>query len=303
MLPTILDIMQYRRISFLRVKPSPFEYLAPTSVGEVLSALSQFEGEAKVLAGGQSLIPSMNFRLIRPRALVDINRIAELGHAYEERGAFVVGALVRHAALAKSVTTDPLGKLLNMVVPHVGHYPIRVRGTFVGSMAHADPAAEWCILAMTLGAEMVARSTERARVIPAEDFFQTVFTTALEPTELLTEVRIPLLGPTARIGFQEFSRRAGDFALAAAMAIVFMDQGRIRDARVGLGGVAGRPVRAKSAEQVLRGAMLERRAFQEAADLAAQEVDPLEDIHGSREYRRRLVRVLVHRALLQTIET
>ena len=183
--------------------------------------------DGRVLAGGQSLVPTMAFRLARPHHLIDINGIASLDRIAVENDRLVIGAGVRHQAFRRPVVAGPLGELLSAVMHHIAHYPIRTRGTFCGSVAHADPASEWCLVAATLGAEMVARSTRGVRVIAAADYFQGIMTTALEPDELLAEVRLPLLPATMRWGFYEFNRRAGDFALG--MALVAYDVVERRD--------------------------------------------------------------------------
>ena len=210
-----------------------------------------------------------------------------------------MGSMVRHAVFEQPVDDGPLGRLLSMAARHVGHLPIRIRGTFGGSLAHADPAAEWCVIAVLLDAEIEAAGPGGARRIPASRFFQTVFTTALEPNELLTEARLPKPPPSARVGFQQFSRRAGDFAVAMSAVVIDVQGGEVEDARIALGGVSDRPVRAAGAEEILAGGPASQEAFAEAARTAAREVDPIEDIHGSAEYRRDLVRVLTRRALEQ----
>lgn len=286
------------------MKPAPFAYRAPSTVEEALEILGE-EGEAaKVLAGGQSLVPMMNFRLARPEMLVDINRLPGLDRIEEEDGSLRIGALVRHLQVERLEGSGPLQELLRRTARHVGHLPIRVRGTFGGSIAHADPAAEWCVLAAALEAEMVAVSREEGeRIVPAEGFFQTLFTTSLRPEELLTEVRLPRLPGEARTGFLEFSRRAGDFAIVAVAALVELDpgSGSIDRARIALGGVSDIPVRAGEAEGVLEGEVPGEELFATAGEEAARHVDPMGDIHGSPEYRRDLVRVLVRRALAQTL--
>lgn len=281
------------------MKPARFDYYQARSTAEALSVLGRCGPEAKVLAGGQSLVPAMNFRLARPAVLVDINKVGELARLTDEGGLLRVGSMVRHAAFEQPVDDGPLGRLLSMAARHVGHLPIRIRGTFGGSLAHADPAAEWCVIAMLLDAEMEAAGSGGARRIPASDFFRTVFTTALEPDELLVEARLPKPPPSTRVGFQQFSRRAGDFAVAMAAVALDVRGGRVAEARIALGGVSDRPVRAAGAEEALAGGPAEGGALAEAAEAAAREVDPLEDIHGSAEYRRDLVRVLTRRALEQ----
>lgn len=279
------------------MKPAPFEYKAPETLDEAISDLAECGDEGKILAGGQSLVPSMNFRLARPAILIDLNRVPGLDRLETSAGKLEIGALVRHVRLESPVNDDPLSGLLNSSARLVGHLPIRVRGTFGGSLAHADPAAEWCLLATVLDAEIVATSVRGQRVIPASEFFRTVFTTALEPDEILSSVRLPLLGKSARAGFVEFSRRAGDFAIVAAMAVLQLEGSRVSAARIGIGGVEGTPLRATTAEGLLVGEEPDRSLIAEAAACAAENSSPMEDIHGSVEYRKDLVRVLVRRAI------
>ncbi|MGH2788762.1 MAG: FAD binding domain-containing protein [Actinomycetota bacterium] len=282
------------------MKPPTFRYLRPESVTETLSILTT-EEDAKILAGGQSLVPAMNFRLARPSVLIDINHLSELDLLEVEDGRLRIGALVRHSRLEDPVIDDPLGDLLTSASHYVGHYPIRVRGTFGGSISHADPAAEWCLIARTVDAELVAASERGTRTIAASDFFQTVFTTDLAEDELLTEVRMPVLGEHARVGFSEFSRRAGDFALVAVAVVLDVEDEIVRSARIGVAGLGGRPERAEEAASLLTGRSSSREAFEEAANVASQELNPSGDIHGSPEYRRNLIRVLTKRALEQTL--
>jgi len=284
------------------MKPAKFDYHAPTTVEEAVDILHAFPEEAKILAGGQSLVPSMNFRLARPTILVDINNVGGIDGVGTSGDRLSIGTLVRHRRLERSVTEDPVGSLLSAAAHFVGHLPIRTRGTFGGSICHVDPAAEWCLIATALDAEMVATSVEGQRRIAAADFFETVFTTSLQPDEMLTEVTLPLLGGNARIGFAEFSRRAGDFAIVAAAVTISVTDGIIRSASLGLGGVGPTAVRAREAETVLVGHEPSRRLFDEAGAIAAANVEPLEDIHGSADYRKDLVRVMVRKALDQTLE-
>jgi carbon-monoxide dehydrogenase medium subunit len=279
------------------MKPAPFDYHAPRSVAEAVVLLAAHGEDAKVLAGGQSLVPAMNFRLARPAVLVDINRTAELDFCKATDGMLRIGALTRHVRFERPVTDGTLGALLADVVRYVAHLPIRVRGTFAGSLAHADPAAEWCLVATTLDAQIRARGPEGERTIAAADFFRSILTTSLRPDELLTEVRLPMLGPDWRFGFAEFSRRAGDFALSMALALLRLDGERIAEARIGIGGAGDRPLRIAEAEQALAGAAPEREALDEAAAITAARVDPFEDLHASVAYRRDLVRAMTRRAL------
>ena len=282
------------------VKPARFEYFAPRTVDEAVSLLAQVEG-AKVLAGGQSLVPAMNFRLARPAALIDVNRIGGLDQVAAAPGEVRIGAMTRHRALENPNIAGPLAHLLSRMARHVGHMPIRVRGTFGGSLAHADPAAEWCLLARALDATMVATSETGIREIPADEFFATVFTTSLRPEEMLTEVRLPHLTDRHLVGFSEFSRRAGDFALAMVLVAVELEAGIVRNARVGAGGVADVPVRLEAAESALIGSRWEPAGWDAAAEVAMGEVDPFDDIHGSSEYRRDLMGALLRRACSQAV--
>jgi aerobic carbon-monoxide dehydrogenase medium subunit len=280
------------------VKPAAFEYFLPRTVDEALSMLAEFEG-AKVLAGGQSLVPAMNFRLARPAALIDVNQISGLDRVTFGETEVRIGALTRHRRLEKPDVSGPIARLLGEMARHVGHMPIRVRGTFGGSLAHADPAAEWCLLARTLDATIVAGSASGTREIPAEEFFATVFTTTLRPDELLTEVRLPQLDERHLVGFSEFSRRAGDFALAMVLVAAEVDDGVVRSARIGAGGVSDVPVRLSAAETALIGNRWETATWEAASEVAEGEVEPFEDIHGSVEYRRDLMAALLRRACSQ----
>lgn len=283
------------------MKPARFDYHQVRSVAEAAELLDRYGYDAKVLAGGQSLVPAMNFRLARPEVLVDINLVSELDHITDDGDAIRIGSLTRHVAFERPVVDGPLGNLLTSVAHHVGHLPIRVRGTFGGSLAHADPAAEWCVIAALLDAEIVARSVTGDRTIPARRFFHTVFTTDLAPEELLVETRLPKLGADAKVGFRQFSRRAGDFALAMSAVAVVPEDGLVREARIALGGVSDCPIRAGDAEDYLRGRSIDRENLAEAARLAADGFEAIGDIHGSAEYRRDLARVLTRRALEQAI--
>src|SRR5262245_22376320 len=188
------------------MKPAAFRYHAPKTVAEAVACLAEVApDDGRVLAGGQSLVPTMAFRLARPAHLVDINGIAELDRLAVADGRLAIGAGVRHAAFHRPVVAGPLGQLLSSVVRHIAHYPIRTRGTFCGSLAHADPASEWCLTAATLGAEMIATSTRGSRAIAAEDFFAGIMTTTLAEDELLAEARLPQLAADTRFGFYEFS--------------------------------------------------------------------------------------------------
>jgi carbon-monoxide dehydrogenase medium subunit len=280
------------------VKPAPFEYHAPRTVDEALALLAEVAPrEGRVLAGGQSLVPAMALRLALPAHLIDINGVKGLDRLAVEAGELSIGACVRHAAFHRPATQGPLGALLSEVARHIAHYPIRTRGTFCGSLANADPASEWCLVAVTLNANMVARSVRGARTIAAADYFQGAMTTALAADELLAEVRVPLLTPEIRFGFAEFSRRAGDFAIAMALATYRLTNGTMTEPRVGVGGVESAPRRIIEAERVLNGKRPGSAAFHAAADAVARAVEPLNDIKYSAGYRRDVARAMTRRAL------
>jgi carbon-monoxide dehydrogenase medium subunit len=279
------------------VKPARFAYSAPTTVAEAVAILAA-EDEARVLAGGQSLVPTMNFRLARPSRLVDINRIAGLDFVAVRDGRLRIGALARHRAFERPLAEGPVGALLPRVARHIAHPPIRNRGTFAGSIAHADPASEWCGLALALNATVVAEGPGGRREIAAADFFEGVFATALAPSELVAEVELPLLGAEWRCGFAEFSRRAGDYAIVMALAVLRLEAGRIAEARIVLGNVEDRPLRAPAAEALLAGEAPRPEVFVAAGAAAAAGVAPHQDIHADAAYKRDLVRAMVRRALV-----
>ncbi|MDO9414173.1 MAG: FAD binding domain-containing protein [Pseudolabrys sp.] len=280
------------------MKPAPFVRHVPRTLDEALGLLSQLAGqEGRILAGGQSLVPIMAFRLAKPAHLIDINEVAGLDRLESDGKALSIGARVRHGAFHKLAVDNPLGALLTFVARHIAHYPIRMRGTFCGSLAHADPASEWCLTAATLDATMVAKSSRGTREIAARDFFEGIMSTALAEDELLAEVRLPLLAPDAKFGFNEFSRRAGDFAMASSLVTYRIVGGKMTDTRVGVGGAEAAPRRITEAEATLNGQTPNDAAFREAARVASDALDPLEDHQTNAEYRRDLVRAVVRRAL------
>lgn len=281
------------------MKPAAFDYFRPASLAEALALLATYKDDCKILAGGQSLVPAMNFRLARPAVLIDINDLSELDDLRADADGLRIGALTRHAAFHRPVVDGALGKLLAKVAGHIAHYPIRQRGTFAGSLAHADPASEWCLVATTLDAVVVAKSARGDRTIAACDFFHGTFTTDLSADELLAEVRLPLLAPCWRTGFYEFSRRAGDFALGMALAALNIDAGVIKDARLGIGGISNRAIRLRKLEDRLVGQRVSPELIDAIARDAWAAVDPLGDIHASPEYRRDLAATAVKRALTE----
>jgi aerobic carbon-monoxide dehydrogenase medium subunit len=278
------------------VKPATFEYQRPETLEEALAILADDPYETKVLAGGQSLVPMMNFRLARPSRLVDINRIPGLSGISIGDEHVDVRTRTRH--LERNGLPGPLGQLLREAASNVGHLPIRTRGTFGGSLAHCDAASEWCLVATLLNAEITATSADRgSRTIDASEFFQSIFTTSLEPDEILTSVRLPMLDDSWVTGIAEFARRAGDFAIIATTAAARVVDGVVEDARVCIGGVSEIPFRSGAAEAVLIGGTWGPDLVSAAAEAAAEEVDPPTDTHGDSEYRRDLVRALLPRAL------
>jgi carbon-monoxide dehydrogenase medium subunit len=280
------------------MKPAPFRYHAPKTIAEAVETLAEVAPEdGRVLAGGQSLVPIMAFRLARPAHLVDINGVEALGRLAVDGGKLCIGACVRHAAFHKPVVEGPLGRLLATVVRHIAHHPIRTRGTFCGSIAHADPASEWCLVVAALEGEMVAQSTAGTRTIPARDYFRGIMTTALKEDELLIEVRLPILPADTHCGFYEFNRRAGDFALAMALATFRMKDGAMIEPRVAVGSVEPQPRRIAQAEDALAGRPPGRAAFEAAAEAVAAAVDPLDDAITGAEYRRDLACTITRRAL------
>jgi carbon-monoxide dehydrogenase medium subunit len=280
------------------VKPAPFVYHAPKTVDEAVAKLAELAPlDGRILAGGQSLIPMMAFRMARPTHLIDINSVVALNRLAVDDGALSIASCVRHAAFHRPVVPGPTGKLLSTVVRHIAHYPIRLRGTFCGSVAHADPASEWCLTVATLGGDMVVASVRGRRVIAADDYFKGIMETSLAEDELLLETRLPLLAPDTRFGFYEFSRRAGDYALAMALTTFRLQDGLMIEPRVGVGGAEARPRRISAAEAVLAGRRPGADSFRAAAEAAADAIDPLEDVHSDAEFRLDLVRAVTRRAL------
>jgi carbon-monoxide dehydrogenase medium subunit len=283
------------------VKPASFAYHVPKTLDDALAILAEVAPrDGRILAGGQSLVPAMAFRVARPEHLVDINRVPNIDRLAVEGNELVVGALVRHAAFHKPAAPGPLGALLSEVVCHIAHYPIRTRGTFCGSLAHADPASEWCLVAATLDAVLVARSKQGTRRIAAKDYFTGIMATALTADEILVEVRLPVLAPDTRVGFYEFNRRVGDFAIAMAAATYRVEKGVIADPHVAIGGVEIHSRRVPEAEGALAGQAPGDAVFDKAAEALAAAVDPIEDAQSNAAYRRDLARVVTRRALARS---
>jgi carbon-monoxide dehydrogenase medium subunit len=285
------------------VKPAPFAYHRAHSVGEAVALLAELGDEAKILAGGLSLVPMMNFRLARPAALVDVTRIEGLSYLRTDPGGATggdglrIGALTTHRTV--EVSRDPAVLAGFGVLPRsarwIGHYPIRSRGTFGGSIAHADPASEWCLLAVLLGAQVVLTGPDGQRTVPAAEFFQGYYTTAARPDEMITELWFPRPAPHAVL--TEFAQRQGDFAVVAAAVSVDITDGVCRSGGVVLGGVGPVPVPVEAG--ALAGQPATAETWRAMGEHAAGQIDPPDDTHGSSEYRRTLTTTLVTRALAQ----
>jgi len=280
------------------MKPSAFEYFAPHTVEEAIALLERYGDEAKIIAGGQSLVPIINFRLGRPEVLIDINRIEELDYIREEGDGLVIGALTRERDLELSPPVRERCPILAKAVSFIGHVPIRNRGTIGGSLVHADPSGEIPTAVCALDAEMRVVGPSGERTLEPEEFFLTYLTTSLEPTEILVEVRIPALPQNIGWSFTELSRRSGDFAIVAVATVLFVEDGGLcKEARISLGGVASTPVRAEEAEELVSGQMMTDALIGEAGQKAAEATDADSDYHASAEYRKEMTRVFVQRGL------
>ena len=283
------------------MKPAKFEYHTPASVDEALAILGHYDGEARVLAGGQSLVPLMNFRLATPRAIVDLNRIAELAYVGEDGEIVRIGSMTRQRRLEFEPRIAAKLPLLREALRWVGHLPTRSRGTIGGSIAHADPSAEIPMVLQALEGEIVARGSQGERRIAAQNLFHAALTTSLAPLEIITEVRLPAMPAQAGYAVEEFARRKGDFAIAAVAVTLVRDGERCTKARLATAGVGPTSIRLHDAEAVLEQKGLSETAVSEAADKAAAQVDPVSDLNGSAEYRRHLTGVLTGRAILKAI--
>jgi aerobic carbon-monoxide dehydrogenase medium subunit len=283
------------------VKPAKFEYHAPASIEEALVILGRYDGEARVLAGGQSLVPMMNFRLATPRAIVDLNGIDGLANVEEDGEVIRIGSMTRQRRLEFEPLISSKLPLLREALRWVGHLPTRSRGTIGGSIAHADPAAEIPMVLQALEGEVVAQGPQGERRIPAQDLFHAALTTSLAPLEIITEVRFPAMPARAAYAVEEFARRKGDFAIAAVAVMLMRDGERCIKARLATAGVGPASIRLREAEAVLEQKGLSEDAIAEAADMAKAQVDPIADLNGSAEYRRHLTGVLASRAIAKAI--
>lgn len=280
------------------MKPAPFEYVRPRSVSEAIAALAEGGYAAKVLAGGQSLIPAMNFRLAQPSVLIDLGPLEELRGIRVDGDRLRIGAMTRQRDVERSAAVREHAPLLAGVMPWIAHPQIRNRGTIGGSLAHADPAAELPAVLLALDATFTAQGPEGTRRIPVEEFYTGLFETALEPDEILTEVDIPVWTPAARWAFEEVSRRHGDFALAGvAVRLSVNEDGSVDDVAIALLSVDDGPVLSAAGAAVLLGERLGEASIEAAAEATAAALDPPADIHASAEFRRHLAHVLTRRAL------
>jgi carbon-monoxide dehydrogenase medium subunit len=280
------------------MKPAPFQYVRPSSLEEAMSALREHGSEAKILAGGQSLMPLLNFRMLRPSVLIDINRLPGLDHVTEaDDGGVRIGALTRHYTLETSPTIRDRFPILQDAITHVAHVAIRNRGTIGGSLAHADPAAELPMLATLLDAQLVICAADRSRVLAAADFFLGPLTTALEDDEIVTEIFLPGIAPGIGWAFEEFALRPGDFAIAAVGALIRLRDAKVVEARIALTGVDEKPVRASDAEKLLLVDAWHDDLIRAAAENARAAVNANSDLRASAEYRHHLVAVLTERAV------
>jgi len=286
------------------MKPPPFDYLNPDSLDEALAALAQHGDEAKIIAGGQSLIPAMNFRLAQPEVLIDINALDELAfiRTDEESGDLHLGGLTRHRDLQFDPVIAAAQPLLHETAPNVAHPQIRNRGTLCGNLAHADPASEFPAVMLALKARLRLQSTAGERWLPAEEFFVSVFTTARDDDEMLVEVALPAAAPGTGTSFLEVARRRGDYAMMGVAAVVVLgDDGSCRDARLTYCSAGETPMAAEVAAAALIGGPVAAADITAAADRAKQEIAPVGSVHASIDFQRHLAAVLTRRALGQAV--
>jgi carbon-monoxide dehydrogenase medium subunit len=286
------------------MKPAPFEYAAPATLGEALALKAQHGDAAKFLAGGQSLIPAMNFRLVQAALLVDLNRLQELDYVRETGGELRLGAMTRQRKLERDSRVAHWSPLLHETMPSIAHPQIRNRGTLGGSLAHADPAAELPVIAVALEARIKIQSTRGERWVSAGEFFRGVFTTDLADDEMLTEIALPALPPRTGTAFVEFARRRGDYALMGVAAVVTLDGGGVcEQARLVYLNAGNGPVDAREAARQLQGQAPSAAVIDAAAAVAAnEEIDPMGNVHATPAYQRHLARVLTRRALQAAVD-
>src|SRR5687768_8318471 len=286
------------------MKPAPFEYHAPDSLDEALFILHNSAGDSKLLAGGQSLVPAMNFRVVQPSALIDLNRVPELGYIHEDKGHLRIGAMTRERHLESDVSIIKQIPLLHEAAPFIAHPQIRNRGTIGGSIVNADPAAELPVLMLALNARLKARNASNERWIDASDFFTGMFSTALEPDEILVEIELPFMPAHTGWSFMEVAPRAGDYAMMGVAALVTLDEnGKCAGAKLVYLNAGEGPVDAKEAAQILQGGMLSDELIESAAAHASEkEINPFGNVHTSSEFQRHLANVLTKKALKQAAQ-
>jgi len=284
------------------MKPPAFEYVRVGTTDEAVAELARDGEDAKLLAGGQSLMPMLNMRLAMPRRLIDLNRVSELAYISEREDGVAIGAMTRQRAVEKSPLVARQVPLLADAMPWVGHFQIRNRGTIGGSLAHADPAAELPAVAVCLDARVTVRGPEGSRTLTSEQLYRSYLTTTLASTEILTEIWFPAAPARTGHAWLEFARRHGDYALVGVAAAVTLRDESIAEARLALTGVGGRPTRARDAERRLVGRRGSDAVLEDAAEAVRQSIQPASDIHGTAEYRRRLAGTLTVRALRLAIE-
>ena len=286
------------------MKPAPFEYHVPDSIEQAIELFSQYDGEAKILAGGQSLVPAMNFRVVQPSVLIDLNRVQELSYIHEDGEVIRVGSMARERHLEFDSSIANHTPLLHEAVPFIAHPQIRNRGTIGGSIVHADPAAELPVLMLALSARLKARNAAGERWIDAQDFFVGMFTTALDPDEILVEIELPFSSPRTGWSFMEVAPRAGDYAMMGVAALVTLDQaGKCKGAKLVYLNAGEGPVEAKEAAQLLEGETLNDELIESVASKASRdEINPFGNIHTSSEFQRHLADVLTKKALKQAMQ-
>jgi aerobic carbon-monoxide dehydrogenase medium subunit len=284
------------------MKPASFDYYAPTTVDDVMALLKRHGSDARLLAGGQTLLPMMNFRLAAPEVIIDLNRIPELAFIKEVGGQVHIGAMTRQRTLEFSPVIAKDLPLLHHAIKMVGHLPTRSRGTIGGSLANADSAAEIPMILQVLEGEVLVRGPNAERTIPAAELVLDAMTTSLAEDEMLAEVRFPVMPQGALFAVEEFSRRHGDFAIAAVAAMLVMKGGRCETARIATAGVSAYSSRLKAVEETLEGRPVDADAIERAGAAAAAAVEPVSDRNASEEYRRHLTKVLTTRVLKRAVD-
>jgi carbon-monoxide dehydrogenase medium subunit len=286
------------------MKPAPFEYHAPDSLEQALNLMSQYAAEGKILAGGQSLVPAMNFRVAQPSMLIDLNRVAELSYIREDENVIRVGSMTRERHLEFDASIAKRTPLLTEATPFIAHPQIRNRGTIGGSIVNADPAAELPVLMLALSARLKGKNVSGERWIDAQDFFAGMFTTALEPDEILVEIELPFMPSRTGWSFMEVAPRAGDYALMGVAALVTVDEnGKCKQAKLVYLNAGEGPIDAKEATQILQGEKLNDKLIEAAAVMASEkEINPFGNVHTSSDFQRHLANVLTKKTLKQAMQ-